>query len=145
MKERLIFLGWPLLAPGAETHDICKFRTGLFQERFRCDCLLIRSSVFARAGHVLRPQPSDSPPTLVLVPLKPYSPLPHTPGDLAPISGSKQPASVLNPMRKTRHAGYSVTCVCVYQIFVRCFVRSFVCRRRALCGPALRASGNGGV
>ena len=58
---------------------------------------------FARAGHALRPQPSY-PRAGTNSPL----PVPHTPGDLAPISGSKQPASVLDPMRKTGDGGYSL-------------------------------------
>ena len=77
---------------------------------------------FARAGHALRPQPSY-PRAGTNSPL----PVPHTPGDLAPISGSKQPASVLDPMRKTGDGGYSLR------------------RRRALALPLARQRKRRGV
>ena len=75
---------------------------------------------FARAGHVLRPQPSYPRAGTSIARC-------HTPGDLALISGSKQPASVLDPMRKTGDGGYSLR------------------RRRALALPLARQRKRRGV
>ena len=93
-----------------------KVRTGLFQERFLCD-FLFDSISFARAGP-LHPQPSYPRAGTSIARCQTW--------DLAPISGLKQSASVLDPMHK---------------MIDGC---SFLRRRRALARP-LAASGNGGV